>query len=136
MFKKNSATPAEQGLQENRALQKDAKDPDTLAQRLKTVIRQKATAISPIFKSATETPILELDSISRPSRAQERMGAWKQPDENFVAKTFGAKAEKYVLWDDVQPTKKDVKTDFENSLKNANDDLVDQNIAEIGENSC
>ena len=81
---------------------KHVEQPQTLAKRIRNIIRSKALEVGPSFKVVSETPVLELDSIARPSRAQEMERASKQPDRRCVSKKFGANAEKYVICDEVE----------------------------------
>lgn len=96
-----SSTKPKPDIQENG----HTEQPQTLVKRIRNIIRPKALEVGPRFKVVTETPVLELDSIARPSRAQEIESMSKQQDRRCVSKKFGAKAEKYVICDEVGSNK-------------------------------
>ena len=97
-FATSFTKPVKPDIQENA----HTEQPQTLAKRIRNIIRPKVLEVGPRFKAVIETPVLELDSIARPSRAQEMESMSKQPDRRSVSKKFGAKAKKYVICDEVE----------------------------------
>jgi hypothetical protein len=130
-FTTRSAEPVQPDKQESCRSEPHTQiaQPQTLAKRIRNIIRPKALLVCPGFIAMSEAPVLELDSIARPKQTQD--GAWKQLDLRCVCKKFGAKAEKYVVSDESTTIGE---KNLESELVDNGGTVANKDVGETGEN--
>ena len=109
---------------------------ESLGQRIKNAICQKDLGISPGNKVISKTPVVELDAISRPSRAQKSEELLKnsctQPDHGCFNKKYGTKAERYFVCDEMESSTEVEAMDscLSNVITTVNDDETGEKTTE------